>query len=259
MNRPVFPLLFLLVAALAASCATVPILPEATPSAPELLAKVAETQNAITGLKGLADVKVSSPAGNLSSSQALFARRPDAFRTEALSPLGTPILYAVSRGGEIDLYVPQENRYYRGPFRAGSRSLSLPPDLAPEEIVSFLLGGAPIAEYEETSVRADRQKGLWVIELRSPAQKRELDLWVQPASFSVVRAAVRNPKLSYDAAFSQFREEKGILFPRRMLLVSDQPRIRLAVSYQEVELNPSWEDQDFVLPVPPGTTVIQLQ
>lgn len=249
---------FLVVPVLCSACATLPILPPEVPPVEEILQRVEARQRDLQGLKGLARVKVSSAEKTLISQQVLFARRPGSLRVETLSPLGTPVLYVVIDGKKLSLYHPGENRYYQGCYQASSLSPALPPDLTPGEVVSFLLGGLPLGAYEKALLRAERKEGLWVLELLSPSRGESQILWVHPESFYILRAEFNLPRFSYHVAFTNFRPDKGILFPQRMLLTSANPRTKISVEFQEMELNPGWEAQDFVLPVPRGATVLPL-
>lgn len=240
------------------ACATLPVLPPEPPAAEEILRQVDARQQAVQGFKGLAQVKVSSPEKTLSAQHVLFARRPALLRVESLSPLGTPMLYVVTDGQKLNLYQPGENRYYQGTFQASSLSLALPSELTPEEVVSFLLGGVPRRDYEKISIRADRKEGLWVLDLLSPSRGESQTLWVHPQSFHILRAEFNRPRFSYHIYYSDFRQTKGILFPQRMLLTSVDPQTKISVEFQEMELNPGWEGQDFLLPVPRGATVLSL-
>ncbi len=240
------------------ACATIPVLPPEPPAAEEILRQVDARQQAVQGLKGLAQVKISSAEKTVSAQQVLFARRPALLRVESLSLLGTPMLYVVTDGQRLDLYQPGENRYYQGTFQASSLSLDLPPELTPEQVVSFLLGGVPQRDYEKISIRADRKEGLWVLDLLSPSRAESQTLWVHPQSFHILRAEFNQPRFSYRIYYSAFRQSKEILFPQRMLLTSVDPQTKISVDFQEMELNPGWESQDFLLPVPRGATVLPL-
>jgi outer membrane lipoprotein-sorting protein len=237
------------------ACATVPVLPPEIPRAEEVLEQVYARRQFLDGLKGLAQTKISSPAKTFSATQVLFARRPGFLRVETLSPFGTPVLYAATDGRDLSIYQPSENRYYRGSFQAGSVSLGLPSNFSASEIVSFLMGGAAPGDYEKVSIREDREKGLWVLELLDAPREESQTLWVDPQFFYVVRAEFHRPRFSYNAEFTDFRQANDILFPRRMLLDSRDAQTRISIEFQELELNPPWHPQDFLLPVPPGVTV----
>ena len=257
--RPERPfLLSLLIPLLLSACAAIPTLPSVTPSAEEVFRQVTARQEALQGLKGLAQVKISSPEKSFTNQQVLFARRPGYLRVESLSPLGTPLLYIVTDGKEIQLYIPEENKYYQGAFEPRALSFVLPLALHPEEMVAFLLGGLPPMEPERISLRPDSKEGLWVLDLHSPSRGEAQTLWVHPGSFHILRADLTRPGISYHLSYSSFREVKGILFPHQRRLASQDLKTRISAEFPEVELNPAWGGQDFSLPVPRGATILPL-
>lgn len=237
-------------------CATLPVLPPQPPPVEDLLKQVNARLQALQGLKGLALVKVSSTGKNFQAQEVLFVQRPALLRIESLGPLGTPQLYLATDGRELSLYDPGENRYYRGPATASHLSSALPVVLEPEEAVALLLGGLPLIDHETSSLRADREKGLWVLDLVSTSRGERQSLWVHPQSFQILRAEIHRSGLSRCLTFADFGQVQGLFFPKRIQLTSSEPRGQLSVEYQEVELNPAWEKQDFQLPVPRGAKVI---
>jgi outer membrane lipoprotein-sorting protein len=248
--------LLLLAPLLFSACAPLPILPPVAPPGEEVFQQVKARQGAVLGLKGLAQVKVSSPEKSFSNQEVLFARRPGFLRVESLSPLGTPLFYLVTDGKEIRLYDPGENRYYRGGWRNDALSFALPLTLPSEEVVLFLLGGVPLMDPESISLRPETQEGLWILDLRSSARGERQTLWVHPRFFYIVRADLQRPGSSYQLFYSDFRPVKEILFPHEMRLFAADRKIRISVEFSEVDLNPEWKDQDFSLPVPRGATVL---
>jgi outer membrane lipoprotein-sorting protein len=229
-----------------------------TPPAEEVFREVAARQEVLHGLKGLAQVRISSPEKSFTNQQVLFARRPGFMRVESLSPLGTPLLYMVTDGKEIRLYLPEENRYFQGNFEPRALSFAFPLALHPEEMVAFLLGGVPLMEPERISLRPDSKEGLWVLDLHSPSRGESQTLWVHPHSFHILRAKLNRPGLSVHLLYSSFREVKGVLFPHQRRLASEELKTRITAEFPEVELNPEWGVQDFSLPVPRGASVLPL-
>jgi outer membrane lipoprotein-sorting protein len=249
--------IFLLAVGLYVSgCATLPVLPPQPPPAEDLLKQVDARLQVLRGLKGLALVKVLSTGKNFQAQEVLFAQRPAFLRLESLGPLGTPQLYLVTDGRELSLYDPGENRYYRGPATASHLSSALPVLLEPEEAVAFLLGGLPLIDHETSSLRGDREKGLWILDLVSTARGERQSLWVHPQSFQILRAESHRAGSSRCLTFSDFESVQGISFPKRIQLTSSGPKGQISVEYQEVELNPGWKKEDFQLPVPRGARVI---
>jgi outer membrane lipoprotein-sorting protein len=204
-------------------------------------------------------VKVSSIEKNFHTQEVLFVRRPSFLRIESLGPFGTPQLYLVTDGHELSLYNPGENRYYLGQATASHLSSALPVSLEPEEVVAFLLGGIPLSDYEISSVRADREEGLWVLDLISTFRGERQSLWIHPQSFLILRAEFHRPGASYRLTFEDFHQIQGFLFPERIHFTSLESKAQISVEYREVELNPNWKKEDFHLPVPGGARVIPLE
>jgi len=240
-------------------CATLPVLPTHPPSAEDLLKKVDARLRVPQGLKGLASLKVSSPDKNFQAQEVLFVQRPAFLRLESLGPLGTPQLYLVTDGRELSLYDPGDNRYYRGPATASHLSSALPILVEPEEAAAFLLGGVPLIDPEITSIREDREKGLWVLDLVSTTQGERQSLWVHPQTFQILRAESHSAGSSRCLTFSDFEKIQGISFPKRIQLTSYEPKGQISLEYQEVELNPGWKEEDFQLPVPRGARVMPFE
>jgi outer membrane lipoprotein-sorting protein len=252
-------LFFLLLALLPyfQSCATLPRLPERTPLPHELMAKMEDRAQKVRGLKGLAHVRVSSAGKNFSAPEVLWVRRPSFLRVESLGPLGTPQLYMVTDGRRVNLYVPSENRYYDGPANGALFSFALPVTLPPGDAVALLLGEAPgIKDEAHAWVRRDPEEGLWVLDGSSPSGREERTLWIDPKSDRVIRGEIRRGGDLWKVSFEDFHPVRGVLMPRRIELFSQAPAFHIVVQYEEMELNPPWEDQDFILPVPRGATIV---
>ena len=239
-------------------CATFPVLPPETPPPEFLMNQIWTHRQTLEGLKGLAQVKVTAAGKSFQAQEVLIARRPGWLRAESLGPLGTPQFYLVTDGHELSLYHPGENRYYRGRAIAQNLSLALPLALAPEEIVSLLLGAPLLIDYDVASLRRYEEEGLWTLELASTPRKERQILWIHPVSLRILRAEIYRPALSQRLIFEDFRRIQDFLFPQKIQFTSFEPAARLAVEYLEVELNPHLTPQDFQLPVPRGATVIPL-
>lgn len=238
------------------ACTPLRVLSRETPDPENVFQEVKAREQACKGLRGLARVKVSSAEKSFSVQEIFLARPPAHLRAESLGPLGTPQSYLVTDGQELKLYIPSENRYYRGEARPERLSFALPIALEPEEIVAFLLGRMPPMNPAKVSIRRDEGEGLWILDLVSPAPRREQSIWVDPHSFQILRGEIHRPGLSLGVVFRDFQMIQGILFPKEIQLLSSTPKVSIDLIYQEVELNPPWGPQDFILPVPSGATVL---
>lgn len=238
-------------------CATVPILPKENPDPKELHRRVQDRGQQVQGLKGLARGKVSAPGKNYSGLEILWVRRPSSLRLESLGPLGTPQLYLTADDQEVRVYIPAENRYYHGPSQGRLLSAALPILLPLADVVSILLGDIPWPREEgKAVVRRDETGSRWVLELLYPSGNERQTLWVHPQRLLVLEAQVDRPGLSYQLLFRDFQVSQGLWFPQQIQWIIPEEKIHLTVIFEEVELNPNWEAEDFTLPVPRGATVV---
>jgi outer membrane biogenesis lipoprotein LolB len=239
------------------SCATIPILPPETPDPQDLLTRVQDRGQQIQGLKGLARVRVSAPGKNYSGPEVLWARRPSFLRLESLGPLGTPQLYMTTDGQAAKVYIPAENRYYQGLAQGRLLSMALPVVLPPADLVSIILGDCPGPKEEaKASIRRDEEGNRWILDLLFSLRPERQTLWIDPNTFHVLRAEIERPGLSYELTFRDFQTVKGLRFPRRIEWIVPGQGISIAVIWEEIELNPGWAGEDFILPVPRGATVM---
>jgi outer membrane lipoprotein-sorting protein len=257
MRKRFFPLFLLFLGC--SACATLPREPYPAPPPEDLLARLLARSQEIRGLKGLARVRVSAPGKKFTTQEVVFARRPGFLRLETLSPLGTPVFYLVAADRDLFLYHPGENRFYRGSADARGLSEFLPAGLDPEEVAALLLGGFPLFAPAESAVRYEARDGRWFLTLRGGSGFGDQVLGIDPRSGEVVSAEYSLRGLARRLSFADHRPASGFSFPHRIDFEAPAARTELTVEYQEVTLNPEWEEGDFRLPVPRGAQVVPLE
>ena len=157
------------------------------------------------------------------------------------------------------MYHPGENRFYRGPARARHLSALLPAGLEPEEVVAILLGGFPLLPYEESSTRYDAREELWFLDFTTPAGVERQTLGIDPQTGRILSAEYSLQGVVRRLSFSDFKEASNFSFPHKIYFESPAAHTQFTVEYQEVALNPEWEEQDFHLPVPRGARIVPLE
>ena len=118
-----------------------------------LLVLVRQAADRVGSVQGDAKLTVHSPQGNGTLGLYVAAQRPDAIHLESLDFFGKPLAVLVSKGGRFGLYQAQENRYYVGPASPENVSRLLPIVLPPKELVSLLLGQAPLLPFSTPQAR----------------------------------------------------------------------------------------------------------
>ncbi len=239
-----------------ASCLPPRLLPPEKPAPEFLLQQLQIRAQKFNGLKGLAQVRISKHDKSFSSENILFLRRPAWLRAESLSPLGTPQFYLLTDGKEMKIYYPAENKYYWGTVNSHYFSNMLPLAMNPADLVSLFLGSPPLIAYDYAHVYKSPSASLWILELLNNSPNRRQLLWIDPLDFLVHRVELYADELIYQLIFKEFRQIHTEIFPEKIQYVSLANKVQ--VQYKEIFLNPSWEKDDFHLPVPRGAKIIYL-
>ncbi len=240
-----------------ASCIPPRLLPPEKPAAKFLLDQLRVRTQKISGLKGLAQVRLTKQGKSLTSDHVLFLRRPAWLRAESLSPLGTPQFYLVTDGDEMKIYLPGENKYYWGPANSHHVSNLLPfaPSLA--DLVPLFLGSPPLITHDTATVYKSKSESLWILELQQNYPNRRQLLWIDPVDFLIHQVEFYAEELIYQITFKEFQQIRNEIFPQKIKYISLNNIVQ--VEYKDIILNPSWEKDDFYLPIPQGAKIIYLE
>ncbi len=239
-----------------ASCLPPRLLPPEKPDPEFLLQQLQIRAQKFNGLKGVAQVRITKQDKSFSSENILFLRRPAWLRAESLSPLGTPQLYLLTDGKEMKIYYPAENKYYWGAADSQPFSNLFPLSMNLADVVSLFLGSPPLIAHDYTQVYKSPSESLWILELLNNSPNRRQLLWIDPLNFLVHRVELYADELIYQLIFKEFRQIHSEIFPEKIQYVSLNNKVQ--VQYKEIFLNPSWEKDDFHLPVPRGAKIIYL-
>lgn len=248
---------FLALTFFAVSCLPPRLLPPEKPDPKFLLDQLRIRAQKISGLKGLAQVRITKQDKSLTSDHILFLRRPAWLRVESLSLLGTPQFYLVSDGAEMRIYHPGENKYYWGPANSQHISNLLPFSLSFADLVALFLGSPPLIIHDTATVYKAESENLWILELQHSSPNRRQLLWIDPADFLVHQVELYAEGLIYQMTFKEFQQIHNEIFPHKIKYVSLNNRVQ--VVYKEIFLNPPWEKDDFHLPIPGGAKIIYLE
>lgn len=240
-----------------ASCVPPRLLPPEKPEPKFLLDQLRVRTQKISGLKGLAQVRITKQGKSLISDHVLFLRQPTWLRAESLSLLGTPQFYLVTDGDKMKIYHPAENKYYWGPANSRQISNLLPLSLSLADLVSIFLGSPPLIPHDIATVFKSKSENLWILELQQYYPKRRQLLWIDPVGFLIHQVEFYAEELIYQITFKEFKQICNEIFPQIIEYVSSNNNIQ--VEYKEIIINPSWQKEDFLLPIPRGAKIIYLE
>lgn len=216
-----------------------------------LLEKLRENAGTVRSLRGIAKVRVTSGGKSVSGNQVLFAREPDRFRAEVLSPFGQPLLLAATDGSELTVLVPGEGRVYRGEasYRNLQRFTRLPLEL--RDLVSLLLYEVPLLPEGEAAVTADPEG--YRLTLAGAGGMRQ-ELLFDPRLRLIRSAWFRGGDLLVQADYGDF-SETGPVFPRALSLRVPPEESEATLTFSELDLNPEIPEARFTLEAPAGYSV----
>src|SRR6185503_13981125 len=142
MNRLLARRLALLVLLSLAGCPPPPVArPYPAPSANELLAAIEAHARQIHSLRAEARVEHTAEGGQrVKVTVRMLVERGGKLRLEAEAPLAGPVATLVSDGQHFALLDLRNNRFFEGPANACNVASLIRIQLAPEDVVSVLMG-----------------------------------------------------------------------------------------------------------------------
>ena len=206
-----------------------------------IVEKVALLESGVRSVKGLARVKIATPADKVSYTQVTVAERPDLIRLEALNPFGSTVGFISSDGTHIYIISSGE----RGVYDAGEEfDLSyvypgLDIRITAESLVNLVSGRLPYTIYD-SSVKPSVSAESGMIRLawsRGSAAGDDI-LWVNKDNYRVEKAEFALPNGERARLAYQYFDGlvDGHYFPQKIDF--DTGSLSIAIVYQQgVELN----------------------
>ncbi len=223
-----------------------------------LLVQVQQTAAAVQRVQGETHLDVRSARGTGGIRQFAAAERPDRVHLEELDFFGNPAAVLVTSGGRFWLYDSRSGTLYRGAATPANLSRLVPVPISAQDLVSVLLGTAPLLE-GGVPVSAVPDHARLRLELRREDVLE--DVWV--GEKALVEKAERKVAGgagpgSWEVEFSAHRERGGALFPGLVSLRSAPAHVEVGLTWTEVEVNGQLDPRLFEPPAPRGARVVDV-
>lgn len=220
-----------------------------------------EKERIITGLKGIAKIKVESPKEKFSVKEIVITKRPQCLRLETLNPLGQPLFFIVTDGKELSLFSPSENKFYQGIASRKNVSLFFHVNLGLEETVSILLGKVPLIDYDAEQAECQMRGKFCVLKLSTRDKKLTQILKVNLSDQKVVESETYKQEegLVLTTEYRSYERKRGISFPREIIVTLPRDETRVKIHYKEIELLSEIDPDQFRLLPPQGVEVLPLE
>jgi outer membrane biogenesis lipoprotein LolB len=245
-----------LAAVLAAGCIPRRPPPDLSADPGELLAQVRRAQAQVVRVQG--DVRIRLHAPRKAAFRGFAAaERPDRLHLEALDFFGNPAGVLVASGGRFAFFDARANTVYTGEATPENLSRLVPVPVSAEELVAILLGSAPLPDVRPAEATADDGH----LRLRLEEDGATVTAWI--GAHALVDKAVRaagggSAPGSWRVEFSDHRAHGDAWFPEYFALRSDAAKVRLELTWAQVEVNGAIDPALFELRMPKGARVVEV-
>ena len=235
-GAPVPQFFFLALSIALAGCAGVtpppaPQLPMPQWEAAKLIDSLAQRQKQLQSLRALARIDYAGPEGKQGFQEAVVVQRPDRLRLETLTFLGAILIVTVNPK-EIVGYHPREGVFVRGqPSKENIRRYTQIP-LELEDVAALLMGLPPVQANASWS-----QQGNTLIFPSAGGGKDSLAFESQQAVPTKWERFSDDGKIELTAQFSDYVDTSAGLFPSQLIFEVHRQKKKLAIRYQEPDIN----------------------
>ncbi len=222
------------------------------PDASELLAAVAERRQRVHGLRALAKLRYSSPAGSERARHVIAVQRPDRARIEIYSLFGTHFVLA-SSAGRFAAYLPSESTLYRGAASRENLSAYLPIAWSVAEIVDHVLATPPLRDGVRSTVEPDG--GL--VRLTQHVAGGRHSAWFRGSILTSYEEVDASGSIRFRVAYEGLAADPSSV-PAAVVAHFPATRQEVEIALRDPEVNPVVGDEMFSLSPGPATREVDL-
>lgn len=232
--------------------------PYPPPSAAELVASLRAYDDHLRSLRMSTKVDHLAEGQRVKIKVSMLLARPDKLRFEADSPLGGTVAYLTSNGRDFALLDVRANRFLVGPASACNVARLIKLTLPPQDVVTVLMGGVPMAG-EPAGVSWDPSHGgREVLTLRAPDGGSEtLELDARDKRWDLVSAqrADAQGHVVWRVSDDGWSDRGGgIRMPDTIHIEDPAHKVDVTIKVRSLEANVELPDSDFQLQPPDKLT-----
>ncbi len=222
-----------------------------------LLAQVRAAQARVRSVRGEVRVKIEAREFSGTVPALVAAEKPDRVYVQTLDFFGNTVSVLVSAGGTLSLYDARARVLYRGAATRENLARLVPLPLSPADLAEILCGSAPLLG--GNPVRSDPGPGYATLEIDARDRVQKLRIGGGAAVLrSAIEAVLPTARGAHELRFDSFHAFDGNRFPDEVSLSSEDPRVRMSLTWTDVEPNAAVDGAVFSPPVPRGARVVDL-
>jgi outer membrane lipoprotein-sorting protein len=251
----------IIIALFLGGCAKSPVVPKRSmvsiSSEADYLDFIDTRLNSLETFQGSGKLKITNSRKSDSATSAILIKTPDSLRLESFSILGQAVFFFTSREDSFSIYIPKENKYFKGANTLENIQKVLPLNVSIEEFSSYLVGDFKKNKDDSKVIKFLEDRNIYKIYYQSENKKV---LWLDPESLTITRCAVydSDDELKTIVSYSNFKDIEGLSFPMSISMKFLDLDAKIEVDYDEVTVNNGIKDKLFMLDVPEKAAVIDL-
>lgn len=215
-------------------------------------ARVEDAGRSFRDLRSLADITIRQGGRVQRLSGVLLLKAPTAFRFEALSPFGPPILVVAGSPESVTVWEVLQNRAYLLPSTPEANRRWLGLALSAEDLVAFLAGQVRPMPAPRTGTLVPPDETGSSLRLSGPEGTQRI--WLDPAGHPL-KVEWTEGKSPLRVTFTRGEDGGDPAPPREIRLQTLDGKLDVSVVYHEPQLNRGLDAALLTLTVPQGVEI----
>ncbi|GBD94299.1 hypothetical protein BMS3Abin05_01903 [bacterium BMS3Abin05] len=225
-----------------------------------LLFEVERNALQLNSLKGIAEISVESHQGSYTGRAKILFRKPDSLRIQINAAFGIHAATLLAIGNNLEVYLPRDQILYRSNVKSDllKQTIGMPIDFTGlKELVTGLPD--PFRVFgQDAGLDSTSKKFFWYI---IDTKQQRIRMKIDAVKKVVVEYARWNKTTGkkYLYKFSHFVKRKNVRLPLSIQVIRFPEKERLALFYEQIQINENWGRNKFKLSVPERVLVIRMK
>ena len=224
-----------------------------------LLFEVQRNSVQLKSLKGTADLSVESHQGSYTGRATIVFKEPDSLKIQISAAFGIHAATLLAIHNDLQVYLPRDQILYHSKVKSKllSQYIGMPIDFdGLKELVTGLPDPFRVLG-SHASLDSVTKKFFWYsIDQKNLRIRMKIDAVRKAAVEYALWNKASGKKYLYK--FSHFTERKGIYLPRSIQVIRFPEKERIALFYEQFQINTTLKNNPFKLAVPQNVLVIRM-
>jgi hypothetical protein len=194
--------------------------------------------------------------------QIILLQKGPYIRMETLGFFGRTSAYFASNRDGIKIYYPEEGKYFTGRLSSHNLLNFLGIDMGVADLVMLLTGNLPEDEkYAGETLSFLPKEGMYLLsQTNGEGPYPERLVWLEPENLHpiAIKYYGSNTVPVVEFRYDEYRDVNGFALPIRVVITRPAQGVEITLQHTSVQVNKGVSKTAFLLPVPKGVEVIDL-